>query len=397
MGLYRIWARYSGFVVVMAKGAALEKLLNLASANGIYLWDIKRYRPDLLVFSTGLRGFRALHPILRRTRCRARIASRRGLPFLQARLARRKGFILGLCIFLAILMTATRFIWRVDLEGLKYTAPRTVRVNLRKFGLYEGVLRGKIDKDMIQRELEVIMPDLAWIGIEIRGMVAVVSVVERTRPPAMRPAGDLIASRDGLVTKVAVTRGTAVVQEGQTVRAGQLLVSGLEVDLTTEGKLVSRAVPATAKIEARVWDEARSCVPLAIWRNRSTGKKAGRIQLRIGGISLSFGAKKPPFQWFRVARRTYGCVRGRNTLPLVEVIIDRYYEERPVLRRRLRQTAAVLGEKEARRLLSAKPLLGGQPGAVQCFELNSPGWVEILASRESIQDIAQTGALVAAR
>ena len=329
MALYRAWAKAAGYLIVMDKGAALERLLNLASANGIYLWDIKRYPPDVMVLRVGIHGFRALRPLLRRTNCRARIKRRHGWPFLWHRLTRRAGFLCGFILFLALLAFLTSFVWRIELLGIKSISPDALRRNLRRLGLYEGVFRGGLDKDRIQQELEILTPQAAWISIELRGIVALVRVVERTGPPAKKQSADLVAARDGLIVKVVVYQGTPVAAEGEMVRAGQLLVSGTEVSAGPDGTLLSRQVTASGRIEARVWDEARAYMPLVIWQSVATGRRTRVIRLRLGARTFSFPRERPPYIWFQQIRTQYGLWHGRNTLPLVELIIDRYDEVRP--------------------------------------------------------------------
>jgi len=388
VGLYRFWARFTGYLVVLIKGADLERLLNLASMNGIYLWDIRRYRPDLMVASIGWRGFRALRPLLRKTHCQVRIKRKRGLPFLWHRLGRRAGFFCGFLIFLAALAVLTSFIWRVELVGLKTIPASAFRGNLRRLGLYRGALRGRLDKDRIQRELEISTPKAAWIGIEIRGTVAVVRVVERASPPRAPRGGDLVAARDGLVTKVVVYRGTPVVEEGATVRLGQLLVSGREVGIDATGDLRPREVAASARIEARVWDEASATTPLVAWRLVPTGKRITVVRLRLGRWAVSLGPARPPYAWFRQSRTRHKVGQGRNTLPLVELVIDRYHEVRPVLRRSTLQAAAAAGTSEARAYLLRRLPEGGRAMSIRSSVRVEPGWVTVTCSAETVQDIA---------
>ena len=389
MGLYRYWARVAGYLVILVKGAALERLLNLASANGIYLWDIRRYRPDLMIASVGIRGYRALRPYLHRTHCQARIQRRRGLPFLRHRLCRRAGFLVGFLLFVVTLAVLTSFIWRVELVGLKKIPAPVLRANLRRLGLYRGVWRGRLEKDKIQRDLEIMTPQASWIGIEIRGMVAVVRVVERVTPPPAPKAGDLVAARDGLVTKVVVYQGTPVVAEGETVRRGQLLVSGTEIGLSGQGGLAARQVPARAEIEARIWEEAEAVVPLVTWEMIATKRRTTIVRLRLGRWEWSIGPRRIPFAWYKQVRSRHKLGQGRNTLPLVELVIDRYHEVRPFLRRQSVPEAAAAGTRESRDVLAGRlPVVSGHAVTRRTIVQTEPGWVTVTSGAETVQEIA---------
>ena len=78
---YRILAFLRGYLVLTVYGNSLVKLVNLAMAEGIYLWDLQRPGKDLIRVKVGVSGLRALRPLLQRTKSRARIRRRRGLPF----------------------------------------------------------------------------------------------------------------------------------------------------------------------------------------------------------------------------------------------------------------------------------------------------------------------------
>lgn len=388
MAFYRYWSRQAGALVILVKGAALERLLNLASMNGIYLWDIRRYHPDLMVANIGIGGFRALRPLLRRTHCRVKIKRKYGLPFVWRRLTRRPGFICGFLLCLSVLVFLTSFVWRIELVGLERIPAANIRRDLKRLGLYEGVFRGRLDKDQIQRDLELLTPEAVWIGIEIRGMAAVVRVVERVNPPAQPSHGDLVAARDGLIAKAIVYRGTAAIIEGQTVHAGQLLVSGSEVGIGADGSLRRITVPASARIEARIWEEARTAIPLTTWELAPTGKRVSVLRLRVGRRTFSLGPRRPPFVCYQLLRTGHGLGQGRNTLPLVEVVIDRYHEVRPIVRRRSEREASALGVAEARALLDRRLPPSKRNAPVQLSIQNELGFIHVMASGESLQEIA---------
>ena len=387
MGLYPFWAWFGGYVVILVRGAGLERLLNLASANGIYLWDIRRHRPDVMVACVGTRGFRALRPFLRRARCRAEILRKKGLVFLWPRLRRRPGLFLGFLLFLLALGLATSFVWWVEISGPKSLDPAVIRKELRGMGLYPGAWRGRIDKERIARELEARMPLAAWIGVEIRGMAAMVRVVERAVPPPAPAAADIVAARDGLITRLVVYRGTPLVTEGMMVRRGQTLVCGWEVRMDKEGNPRRRSVAAEAIVEARVWDEASASMPLSFWEMVPTGRRYTAVRFGLGRWRvLLLGRERPPFPWFRQHRTSFALGRGRNTLPVVEITFDRYDEVRPILRGRSPAAAAAMAAREAaaalRRLLprAARPVLN------RTVRID-PGLVTAILVAETVQEI----------
>ena len=93
---------------------------------------------------------------------------------------------------------------------------------------------------------------ISWIGIKIDGTNAKVTVVEAVAKPDILDENeycDIVASKDGIITKINVTNGTALVKEGDVVENGRKLIGGW-----MEGKYTGvRYMHASGDIEAKVW------------------------------------------------------------------------------------------------------------------------------------------------
>lgn len=73
------------------------------------------------------------------------------------------------------------------------------------------------------------LPQLQWAGVNTSGCVATVSVRERTEPEVTEQdsaVSSIVASRDGFIVSATVTRGNFLCRVGQSVKAGQVLISG---------------------------------------------------------------------------------------------------------------------------------------------------------------------------
>lgn len=109
---------------------------------------------------------------------------RAGLPFLAARLRRRKGLALGLVFFLVALFTLSSFCWLVDVTGNTRVPEDRIKEVARQAGLYPGVPRWRCDPGRVEQALYEKVPGLAWVGVELRGTRAHIKVVEKKLPAA---------------------------------------------------------------------------------------------------------------------------------------------------------------------------------------------------------------------
>ncbi|HBL36035.1 MAG TPA: hypothetical protein DDZ55_04410, partial [Firmicutes bacterium] len=135
----RISAFCQGYLVAMVKGARSEELLNRGLAEGAVFWDIKRKAPGTIIFKLHAWQFSVLRPHFYRTGTRGKILRRRGWPFFLRRVWRKKGWLLGMALFLSLLMSLSSFIWFIEVSGVEELDQSRVRQELTTLGLYPGV------------------------------------------------------------------------------------------------------------------------------------------------------------------------------------------------------------------------------------------------------------------
>lgn len=326
----RATAFLQGFLVVKVEGPGIEKFINLATGKGIGLWDLERFTPKVLVFRILAKDFSRIRPFLPKTGRRGRLLRRFGLPFLWKKLAKRRGWLLGMALFFTLLYLLSSFIWFIGVEGADYIDQSRIEKDLVELGLYRGVGRRRVieRRDWIIRELKIKFPEAVWVSVKVKGVVALVSVVEKTLPPAREEGAprDLVAAKDGLITEMVVINGTPLVKEGDTVSKGDILILGEKVAKAPDGRIVSQPIAAMAIVRARVWYEAKIEVPLAVWRFEKTAESRTQFFLRINQRMI------PLFAWGKVtgnswlSRRRLEIYRGRNQLSLVEFIKDTYLQ-----------------------------------------------------------------------
>lgn len=78
-----------GFVTLHVTGPQVERFINVISEAGIVIWDVRPAEGGASL-KLLLNDFYVLRPILKKTGCRMHVTGRSGLPFLMARLWKRK-------------------------------------------------------------------------------------------------------------------------------------------------------------------------------------------------------------------------------------------------------------------------------------------------------------------
>lgn len=323
-----------GYVVVRVSGPAIERFVNLGAGAGVAFQALKRLGDGVAVVQVPARDFFRLRSAARQAGVRVRLVQRAGLPFVASRLVRRPGLLAGAAAAAALLWVLGSRIWEVRVEGPDEVDRRAVIETLARLGLRPGVARGSVRPQLLERELLLGRPELAWADVRLRGTVAVVEVrLRRDAGPGLGQTGDVVASHDGLVTELSVLSGWPAVRPGDVVRRGQVLISG---------RTGSSTLRAAGWVKARVWAEGYGESRPQLVLLEPAGRVARGVAVRVGPWRWHLGAVTPPFQRFRRLGTGRWRLPGPGTgLPLAVEWVA--YEQ-------LRTVQLAIGLEAARRL-----------------------------------------------
>lgn len=325
MLIVKLWNFVRGYVVIKIEGLALEKFINYAIARGIYLWDIVRIDYTTLEAKVGLAGYKELRHIVKRAGCRVRIRQKIGYPFFMHRIRKRKMFVAGFAIALFTIMVVTSFIWNIEIVGNEKISQEEVKESLNTLGLHCGVCKYKLNITDIENNMMIELKNLAWVGIRIRGTKAIVEVVENTEPPEKIPKEipcDILAKKKGVIEKLIVKSGDALVEEGDIVKKGQILMTGV---IEREG-LEKRYVHALGEVFAKTYYEENDEISLVKLKKIKTGNKFVRRIIKIGNNQIILSLGEVPYNNVIIERKNKSLLSWRNIKVPVEILIEEYYE-----------------------------------------------------------------------
>lgn len=331
---FRLVNYFYGYLIIKITGITVEKFINLCMNKGILLWDMKRYE-NCLDAKIRIFDFRRIRPLVRKTHCKAAIVSRCGLPFFIYRMRHRKMLIAGGVLFCVCLYFLSSFIWFIEVAGLNSMPPEAVLHVARQAGLKPGMLKRNIDLKQVEHLLLVNIPDIAWTGVTMRGTRAVIEVAEKTmvRMEDKSPA-NIVAVKDGLVEELIALVGEALVQRGQTVRKGQVLISGAMLPKLKD--LAGNPLPApggSAQLvraqgiaKARIWYQTYGEAGLQKEVISRTGRTFTQVVLKVGQVEKIVKQGSVPFDDYEVEESSKTMPVWRNRNITVESKIITYYE-----------------------------------------------------------------------
>ncbi|MBE6563720.1 MAG: hypothetical protein E7655_00370 [Ruminococcaceae bacterium] len=279
----------------------------------------------------------------------------RGLPAIASRYRRRYGLFLGAFLFASLLAFSTLFLWSAEVSGNKLLTDDEVLAQLSEAGFGVGSFLPRVDYDQVNHRLLIASEDIAWLGIEVSGTHAVVTVRERIKKQASDAssevrAANLVSNADGQIFYTTVYGGTTVVNPGDSVKKGDLLVSGFcEKE---DGSFTLKR--ASGKVFAYVTRTLSVEVPFEQAEKVKTGESIAEYAVNIFGKSIKIlqkGGKTPP-KYDIIKSKTTVTVFGAVKLPLsLDETLKDGYEYR--IRTLSKQEAAELAEQRFENRISA--------------------------------------------
>jgi len=350
MQLTRLFYFLRGYLVITVSGRYPERFLNVCAGRHIFIWNTFSCSRHLIRCCISIRGFRLLPPIARKTGVHIKIIEKRGLPIWLNHAKKRKLFLTGLLLCLLFTVLINQFVWKMEIVGCEKLSVTYIKEQLAECGLKVGAFRPRIDEKKIQTKMLLAVPELAWLWVDKTGSKVSIQVKERVMPPDIFDPHDfchLIASKDGVIDSMVIKNGEPVISLGDTVRKGDLLVSGL---ILSEKGVDPRQVQSEGSVYARVWYEETKAFSLWVPKTTETGNISKKTTLHLFGLNIPF-YRNPSPQYTEFSTTTserelslfgYHLGIGLSTVKYAELHTD--YEK---------STVDSTVESGARKLLSA--------------------------------------------
>ncbi len=253
-----------GFISLRLRGNNLERIINLALARGIYIWDIKRDK-EFIYLKVRNSGYEAFKTIVDEYDFDLEILKRDGLPFYKKILKRRMGFSVGAIIFVTALYIMSSFLWFVEVSGNQNVDRTRILLSAARHGIYPGAAKWSFSRTEVEEAMLRELNEISYIECDIKGVRANIKVVEKILPDreTTEPC-NIVAKRDGVVDEVLVLNGQAIVKSGDVVVKGDLLISGIMLPPVPPDNITMPAplpameptqVRARGQVKARTWYE----------------------------------------------------------------------------------------------------------------------------------------------
>lgn len=344
-----------GYIRLCVAGYSPERFLNMCCFHNLFIWGLEPTEKGYEMYMS-ISDFRKLKPIIRKTHTKVTLEGRYGFPFFLARYRKRKLFFAGLFLCAVLLRAYSLFIWDIHFEGNERYPDTTLAEFLESEGVAPAMLRSRVDCPGIVKAIRKEYNDIVWVSASIDGSRLKIQVKENEdtfpeKDASVVPDGgeekpvDLIASTDGVVTKIVTRSGVPQVHVGDTVKKGDILVLGRVEVVNDSQEVVSYQYHRSdADVFADTQMEYTDTLPLTYQEKVYDGKKKYQPFIRLADWTVSVGSIKNKYEHSeRVTEETQIRLGENFYLPL-------FYGMKSVKSYSL--VERTYSEEEARRLLS---------------------------------------------
>lgn len=342
-----------GYLEIKVEGYFIEKFINNCLKSNIFLWNIKRKRTTIMTCNIGVKDFKNIRKILKQTKCRIKIEKKKGLPFTFNKYRKRKIFALLIFIILIIIAILSNFVWNIQIEGTEKISKDELIQTLKEEGLSIGKFKPGIETREIINKVRLDRDDIAWIGIEITGTNAIVKVVETEEKPEIVDEDEycnIVATKDGVVTKIMAQNGTPLVKNGDLIKKGTVLIGGW-----LEGKYTgTRYVHSNGQVEAKVWYTQKERVYLKETKKEDTGEAQNKYSVNINNFIINFNKRVSKFENYDTIEEAKKIKLFSNFYLPIELVKTTYKEYKVVEIAHTLEEAKTIGIERAKDKLNAQ-------------------------------------------
>lgn len=322
----------TGIVRIRITGRKPERALNRLTEEDIKFGKLKKLSENTIELTINGMKYHAAEALCRSAGFEVTLISKSGIPFFLRRFKKRYVLFFAPIICVAAAFYLSFFIWELEVSGNETISKGEILAALEEAGVGIGTFGMGIDQEITRSLVLSDINKLSWLTVNVSGCRARVIVRERIDRPEIIDEGlpsEVRSGKTGIIEKMNVYMGKALVEAGDTVVLGQTIITGA-LDSRSSG---TRHVHAMGDVYARTWYEISASMPLEYTAKRYTGKNIEKKSLIIGNIRLNlyFNAGISMVNYDKITT-TQRMKIGGFLLPVsVEKSVYREYEEIPCM------------------------------------------------------------------
>jgi similar to stage IV sporulation protein len=317
-----------GLARIKIEGLNLDKIFKKVKHKNVEIKNIKRPDRKLMFFTVKAKEAKIVFNLLKENSYNVKIEKYYGIPYIWEFFKKRIGLFVGAFLFIVTTLFVNSFVWKIEVYGLENLTKQQIISTLEEVGVNVGARVDAKNIEIIENYLSQNLEEISMVSVIKKGASIIVNLKEIRVPDVIANLGaesHLIASYDGVVTKINVVQGTALVEEGSIVKKGETLIAGYfnNIDGT------KTPCVAMGEVYAKVWFSSSVNFNTNKTENVRTGEKLVSSSLSLFNSSFKIKQINNTFENYEIEESSQFLFKN-NLIPFkINKII--YYETERVL------------------------------------------------------------------
>lgn len=291
-----------GHLKIQIKGNEPAIFFRQCTNEQIPIWNLKKLKGNICIATIYNHDLKKVNQIADQALFDISIVERKGYFYTILHLWKRKEVLFAFIFCALLLIMLANIAWKIEVIGVPTELEEKISAQLKEQGLYKGAWTFTLKPlNMLQQNVADEIPELLYIGIEKKGTTYVVQAEEKLIVEAEedRDVQHLIANKSGVIQKMLVKNGQALVRVNDHVKKGEILVSGLlETSVESdEEETAHEMVIAEGEVYANTWYEVQVTSSLYRSHEKLSGEYMTKYLLQVAKYEIPiWGFRHVPFE-----------------------------------------------------------------------------------------------------
>lgn len=218
-----------GSIRCRLEGQHLVEFIQYCKQYHIQLWDISYLSNRQAEMTLYMMELKKVRPVIEQLQLEFLIVSQQGFFVHLSSLWQKKEKIVSLFCAGVFLFLLSNTVWQVQIKQVPTHLEHDINEQLIDLGIYPGALQIKnLPVATIEAKVMENLPNLLYISVKKHGTIYTIDAIEKIeeKTKKAKKPGNLIAQKSGIIQKMLIKEGQAVVNVNDFVKKGDLLVSG---------------------------------------------------------------------------------------------------------------------------------------------------------------------------
>lgn len=167
-----------------------------------------------------------------------------GFSFLKNFSLNHLGIVFGIVFFVALNILSANILTNIQVVGNDRIAKNEIINAINSNGISVGNFISNFNADEIEDCLEQKFDNISFVSVYLKGTSLIVNIKEKLYIEEIESSSDIVATENGVITKLSVVQGNTKFKVGDIVKKGDVII---------EGRIGDVKCLAIGEVEMKIW------------------------------------------------------------------------------------------------------------------------------------------------